>query len=241
MVVVWQTTRTDDCWFHCSTFSTLKKLLPTMIIGNIDYSHITFAEFIFQHSFTGTLSITYLFPTVQHFQHFLMETTPFLGMHRSNMTVVYASFYNLSLICIMIFRSKKRLIRLKPGTIYACKILFLLKKIKKNGLSIEVFFSINFLVDIADLIHYLYWNVYLLCVYFRLFFIFFTFFVNLWKKSIYIHCLYVIKYYNRGPAKKTRCTRRLASKPEIITGQFWNLLAKILIIKSCHQIHSLLY
>ena len=28
------------------------------------------------------------------------------------------------------------------------------------------------------------------------------------------------KHYVRGPAKKTGCTRHLASKPEIITGQF---------------------
>ena len=44
-----------------------------------------------------------------------------------------------------------------------------------------------------------------------------------------------VKEGNKGPAKKTGCTRHLASKPEIITGQFWYLLAKILIIKSCHQ------
>ena len=37
--------------------------------------------------------------------------------------------------------------------------------------------------------------------------------------------------YLTGPAKKTRSTRHLASKPEINTGQFWYLLAKILIIK----------
>ena len=49
----------------------------------------------------------------------------------------------------------------------------------------------------------------------------------------------VISY--RGPAKKTRCTRHLASKFEIITGQFWYLLAKILIIKIVIKSHSLLY
>ena len=28
-------------------------------------------------------------PTIQRFQHFLIETTPFLGMRKSTMTVVY--------------------------------------------------------------------------------------------------------------------------------------------------------
>ena len=30
-------------------------------------------------------------PTIQHFQHFLKESTPFLGMRRSTMTVVYVN------------------------------------------------------------------------------------------------------------------------------------------------------
>ena len=42
-------------------------------------------------------------------------------------------------------------------------------------------------------------------------------------------------YTHRGSAKENGCTCHLASKHEIVTGQFWNLIANILMIKSCHQ------
>ena len=42
-------------------------------------------------------------PTIQHFQHPLMETTPFLGMRRSNMTVVYCTWLTLGcvIVCLL--------------------------------------------------------------------------------------------------------------------------------------------
>ena len=59
----------------------------------------------------------------------------------------------------------------------------------------------------------------------------------------YLGCKYLFHSYlwgscglmlHRGPAKKTRCTRHLASKPEIIIGQFWYILINILTIKNYH-------
>ena len=61
---------------------------------SIDHSQTSFA----QKSFTKMCRISYgkltNSPTIQHFQHFFMEITPFLDMHRSTTTVVYVKKFS---------------------------------------------------------------------------------------------------------------------------------------------------